>query len=88
VSWYQKGKNSLHLNKARDDGVRNRPKFGFGYGVLAKTTQKYGFGLVSVTAKTSGQIAVSAKLDNVESETSHNWIGSATSTIYRSHNNN
>ena len=30
--------------------IRDRPKFGFGYGVSAETTKKYGFGLVSVKA--------------------------------------
>ena len=38
---------------------RDRPKFGFGYGVSAETTPKYGFGLVSVTAKRNGRITVS-----------------------------
>ena len=42
-------------------GLRDRPKFGFGYGVSAETTQKYGFGLVSVTAKRNGRITVSAE---------------------------
>ena len=40
--------------------TRDRPKFGFGYGVSAESTQKYGFGLVSVTAKMNGRITVSA----------------------------
>ena len=39
--------------------TRDRPKFGFGYGVSAETTRKYGFGLVSVTAKRNGRITVS-----------------------------
>jgi len=42
-------------------GSTDRPKFGFGYGVSAETTQKYGFGLVSVTAKRNGRITVSAE---------------------------
>ena len=41
--------------------ARDRPKFGFGYGVSAETTQKCGFGLVSVTAKRNGRITVSAE---------------------------
>jgi len=40
---------------------RDRPKFSFGYGVSAKTTQKYGFRLVSVMANRDGRITVSAK---------------------------
>ena len=40
---------------------RDRPKFGFGYGVSAEITLKYGFGLVSVTAKRNGRIAVLAE---------------------------
>ena len=41
--------------------IRDRPKFGFGYGVSAETTQKYGFCLVSVTVKRNGRITVSDK---------------------------
>jgi len=41
--------------------IRDRQKFGFGYGVSAETTQKYGFGLVSVTAKRNGRITVSVE---------------------------
>jgi len=39
--------------------ARDRPKFG--YGVSAESSQKYGFGLVSVTAKRNGRITVSAE---------------------------
>jgi len=39
----------------------DRPNFGFGFGVSAETTQKYGFGLVSVTAKRNGRITVSVE---------------------------
>jgi len=49
------------LSTGHLSSVRDRPKFGFGYGVSAETTQKYGFGLVSVTAKRNGRITVSAE---------------------------
>ena len=42
-----------------DKRIRDRPKFGFG--VSADTTQKYGFGLVSVTANRNGRITVAAE---------------------------
>jgi len=44
-----------------DKRIRDRRKFGFSYGVSADTTQKYGFGLVSVTANRNGRITVAAE---------------------------
>jgi len=57
---------ALHLETDRNGAeiqllVSAVTETGFGYGVSTETTQKYGFGLVSVTAKKNGRITVSAE---------------------------
>jgi len=63
---------------------RDRPKFG--YSVLVKTTHKYGFGLVSVTAKKTVELRFRSKLDHVETETRRNWISSVSCSDLQSDN--
>ena len=53
------------MGNNKRNASRDRPKFGFGYGASAETTQKFGFDLFSVTAKTMAELWVWPKFEHV-----------------------
>jgi len=60
---------------------RDRPKFGFGYGVSAETIQNMVSAWFRLRQKGTVELRFRPKLDHMETETSRNWISSEQTVV-------